>query len=177
MLPQFSFAVFSLCQTTRKHLAWSVFGGVMVVIAVMLSVSYAQQKQALANLSMELTSPTATSVPIASSAYQPTQSALPAFNSAQLAKTLGDQASKLKLDLSEVNYTLDETSGLPYLRYRVTLTLDASYPNIRRYVAALQVAVPNLSLDGIHCNREDIGDKPLSCDLTLSAVYQRGAHG
>ncbi|WP_269531859.1 hypothetical protein [Chitinimonas sp. BJYL2] len=163
----------------RHHPLMVVACTVACAALMTLLFGWVQSRSDVQRLAAELSTAPMAVEPVAASETHSSSSSpvLPVFDSAALAKTLGEQAAKLKLDLAEVNYTLDETASLPYLRYRVTLTLDASYPTLRRYVAGLQSVAPHVSLDGVHCSREDIGDKPLSCDLSLSAFYQRGNHG
>lgn len=97
----------------------------------------------------------------------------PVFNSAQLMGDLQQAADVAKLPLDEVTFTLDDKGKLPYLRYRASLSVSADYPAIRRFVEGLRIGMANVTLDGIHCNREDIGVAELSCDVSLSAFYRQ----
>ncbi|GLR13679.1 hypothetical protein GCM10007907_24690 [Chitinimonas prasina] len=97
----------------------------------------------------------------------------PVFNSAQLMGDLQQAADAAKLPLDEVTFTLDDKGKLPYLRYRASLSVSADYPAIRRFVDGLRVGMANVTLDGIHCSREDIGVAELSCDVSLSAFYRQ----
>lgn len=101
---------------------------------------------------------------------------LPSFDSAHLVEMLTQTAKGAKLDIDETTLTLDDGTGQPYLRYRVSFSVTSSYPIIRRFVDDLKANVPNISLDSISCSRSDINTAPLGCDLAFSAYYRREAH-
>ena len=57
---------------------------------------------------------------------------LPPFESDALVTILNETATDSGLVLDEMSYSLDDNINLPYSRYRVTMTLNANYPLIRR---------------------------------------------
>lgn len=101
----------------------------------------------------------------------------PAFHSAQLADTFNQLATEAKLSLDEVSYGLDDNANQPYLRYRVTLAVTATYPLIRQFVDQIALTLPHVSLDTISCTREDIGAIHLSCELAFSAIFRKETNG
>jgi hypothetical protein len=105
------------------------------------------------------------------------QVALPGFDSAQLVSALHQVAAAAKLPIDEVSFVLDDTANQPYLRYRVKLTVSATYPVIRRFVDRFRSELMHVSLDAITCARSDIVDVKLTCDLALSAFYRKSGHG
>jgi len=98
---------------------------------------------------------------------------LPPFASAPLVATLNDTAVESGLVLEEVRYALDDNAGMPYLRYRITLSVNASYPLVRRLAERLHANVPNLMIDAIHCARKDVLMPDLRCELALSGLFRK----
>ncbi|MES2069882.1 MAG: hypothetical protein V4488_06010 [Pseudomonadota bacterium] len=105
------------------------------------------------------------------------QADLPRFDSAQLVDVLHQVADEVKLPVDEISYALEDNSNQAYLRYRVTLSVTASYPVIRKFADRFQGQAPHVSLDTISCAREAVTAAALSCDLGLSAFYQKAVHG
>jgi hypothetical protein len=106
-----------------------------------------------------------------------TRAELPEFDSAQLVDALHDVANDIKLPIDEVSYALENTAGQPYLRYRVTLSVTANYPTIRKFADTFRKQAEHVSLDTISCSREDIAATTLNCDLGLSAFYRKAERG
>lgn len=102
---------------------------------------------------------------------------LPLFQSAPLVASLNDTAADSGLVLEEVTYTLDDNHNQPYLRYRITMTLNATYPLIRRLVEQLNANVPHLTLDAINCARKDVAVAELNCDVAMSGFFRKGIRG
>lgn len=102
---------------------------------------------------------------------------LPPLQSSELVTILNDTATESGLVLNEVTYSLDENNKQPYLRYRVTMTLHASYPLIRRLAEQLSAKVPHLTLDAIDCSRKDVVVAELSCDMAMSGFFRKGPRG
>jgi len=142
--------------------------------------SYWQQKKqaaALAHAAIELKQ-AIDRAPAASKVVSDTaKPALPAFVSAEFVAALDQLSESSKLPMDEVSYSLDDNANLPYLRYRATMTVEGDYAAIRQLVAHISGAQGSLSLDTLHCSREDIDVKPLSCELGISGFYARGGHG
>lgn len=103
--------------------------------------------------------------------------ALPAFDNALLVSTLDRLSTSRHLPLDEVTYTLDENANLPYLRYRITMTVTARYPLLRSFVDDVRHTMSNATLDTMACSRVDIGATELTCDLAFSTFYAKAAHG
>lgn len=100
---------------------------------------------------------------------------LQAFDSADLVEMLTQTAKGAKVDIDESTLNLDNGTGQPDLRYRVSFSVTSSYPTIRRFVDDLKANVPNISLDSIKCSRSDVTTAQLGCDLAFSAYYRREA--
>lgn len=115
----------------------------------------------------------------ASNAAAPAPAALdlPWFDSAQLVEQFSKAAEESKVPLDEVGYVLEESTQHPYLRYRITLSVSASYSSIRQFADSIPAAMRHIDLDSISCLRPDIAVAPLTCDLAFSAFFRRDAHG
>lgn len=103
--------------------------------------------------------------------------ALPWFQGADMVAKLNRIADNAALPVDEVGYELDVGTNQPYMRYRVTMTVTASYPAIRRFTRDVTAAMNNVDLDAISCTRSDINVVALNCDLGFSAFFRKDAHG
>jgi len=101
---------------------------------------------------------------------------LPWFDSARVVEQFSTVADESKLTLDEVSYMLEESAQRPYLRYRITLSVSASYPAIRQFVGDIPASMHHVDLDNISCVRSDIAVTPLTCELVFSAFYRKDAN-
>lgn len=101
---------------------------------------------------------------------------LPWFDSARLVEQLDAAAEEAKLPVDEVGYALEESAQHPYLRYRITLSVTASYPTVRQFVDDVSSSMPHVALDGISCTRADIALPAPTCELAFSAFFRKDAH-
>lgn len=93
------------------------------------------------------------------------------FNSQSFTAQFHETAAGVGLPIDEVTYALEESDKVPYLRYRITMTVKARYLDVRKFIAALAADMPQVSLDSIRCARETGTPQPLSCDLAFSAFF------
>jgi hypothetical protein len=107
----------------------------------------------------------------------PAKPTLPPFSSAEFVQTINEVVHDIGLPVDEISYLLEDGPSLPYLRYRVTLSVTASYPLTRRFVDQMAMNFPNAVLDAISCSREDTALPALECDLSFSAFFRKGEHG
>lgn len=144
------------------------------------SLALASQWQRLETVRADIRRLSATRAPVqridsaGASAKIPT---LPPFESAPLVAVLNDTATESGLVLDEVRYALDETAGMPYLRYRITMSVNASYPLVRQLAERIQANVPHLTIDAIHCSRKNALIADLSCELALSGLFRKAGPG
>lgn len=99
---------------------------------------------------------------------------LPKFTSEKFAKQFNEVAAGVSLPVEEVSYVLESDEGKPYLRYRATMTVKTRYLEVRKFIAALANEMPHVSLDTVHCARENAMAAPLSCQLAFSAFFAKG---
>ncbi|MGO9444198.1 MAG: hypothetical protein ACLPXB_05385 [Thiobacillaceae bacterium] len=68
-------------------------------------------------------------------------------------------------------YKLEREGGL--IRYRLNLPVTGSYPEVRRFLSEALADFPNLSLDGVRINREEIGMSEVDAALQLSLYFKQ----
>lgn len=109
---------------------------------------------------------------------QPAASAdLPAFDNAAFNANFQALTLDVGVPTDEIFYVLESSAEQPYIRYRMTLEVKSGYPELRKLLAALSVEQPNVVLDAIRCRREDARTAPLTCQVVLSALFSKAAHG
>jgi len=101
---------------------------------------------------------------------------LPWFDSAGLVAQLDAVAEEAKLPIDEVGYALEGSAQLPYLRYRITLSVTAAYPVVRQFVDDVTSTLRHVELDSISCARADITLPTPTCELVFSAFFRKGSH-
>jgi hypothetical protein len=99
-----------------------------------------------------------------------------AFDSTEVVRGFTTIVADAGLPLEEVSYALEDVREQPYLRYRISLSVKSTYPQIRKAVAALASAMPHVALDGIRCSRESTAVAALGCELSFSAFFRK-PHG
>jgi hypothetical protein len=159
----------------RAAIALVTSATLLVLVSLLAAAQWEREQTALRTLDSERTHP-AEAGPTADPALQQ-RSTIPDFDSAKLVAALHETADAAKLPVDEISYTLDENASQPYLRYRVRLNVVSSYPVIRRFVDQFRGELAHVALDSITCNRSDITDADLSCDLVLSAFYRKPGRG
>lgn len=94
------------------------------------------------------------------------------FESAKFIAHFNENISSVGLQAEEVSYSLETQPAQPYQRYRIRIPVKADYPMIRRFLAALNADMPHVTLDSIHCERENTATVLLTCTLSFSAFFQ-----
>lgn len=102
---------------------------------------------------------------------------LPVFSSASFTAEFLSIAHEAGVPTEEVAYALENGVAQPYARYRITLEAKSGYPELRKFIAALESAQPNVALDAIRCRRDDAGASTLACQLAFSAFFRKASHG
>jgi len=102
---------------------------------------------------------------------------LPPFVSAEVVAKFGGVARDIDLPLEEVSYVFEGATDQPFLRYRINMSVKTGYAHIRRFVAALAVEMPHVSLDAIRCSRESAAAQLIGCELAFSAFFERKPGG
>jgi hypothetical protein len=102
---------------------------------------------------------------------------LPTLNTVSLVIAIREAGTATKINPREITYTLENQSGLPYIRYRARLSVEAAYPSIRQFVQNIVDTGPFVSLDGISCERIELKGSGPVCNITVSAFYKRDSDG
>jgi Tfp pilus assembly protein PilO len=98
---------------------------------------------------------------------------LPKFNATELVGSFHGTARGVGLNIEEVGYTLDQTESQPYVRYRMNLSVQSPYPEIRKFLAAMASEFQHVSLDAITCSRAKTAATTLTCKLVFSAFFAK----
>ncbi|GJI98202.1 hypothetical protein RugamoR57_49200 [Duganella caerulea] len=102
---------------------------------------------------------------------------LPVFDSATFTAEFHSIALDVGLPADELVYVLESSTAQPYQRYRIALETKAGYPELRKFIAALSSAQPNVTLDTLRCRRDDVATVTLICQLTFSAFFRKTNNG
>jgi hypothetical protein len=76
-------------------------------------------------------------------------------------------AGKNGLALNHGEYAVVRDSAGQLRRFKITLPVQGTYPQIRRYLAALIAEIPNMALENVQFERKDIEDTKLQARIRL----------
>lgn len=71
----------------------------------------------------------------------------------------------VQLEQGEYRATKDSVGQL--MRYQISLPIKGSYTQVRKFVAAVLVDIPNLSIDSIQFERQRVGDPTVEARVKL----------
>jgi hypothetical protein len=97
---------------------------------------------------------------------------LTAFRSSHMLAILEQGASIANLKLDEISFTIDDSPGQPYVRYRATFTVLSRYPTIRKFISEILAGSEGVVLDTVSCRREDVNAVDVRCDISAYVAYQ-----
>lgn len=95
----------------------------------------------------------------------------PTENITQEAQKLWVIAREYKIDLQQGEYRL-ESGGPGLSRYRVTLPIRASYPQIRQFINFILKEIPTMSIDGLRFERKKISETQLDAQVRLTLYFR-----
>ncbi len=98
----------------------------------------------------------------------PERSALPAITGKIVA-----EATAAGIVLERGNYDFTVTHSGRLVRARMTFPVHGRYTDIRRFIDATLVSVPDAAVDGLRLERKDIGAGEVDADIRF-AIYLRG---
>lgn len=94
--------------------------------------------------------------------------------------TLGNQLARLHaigdangLALRQAEYRTGEERGPRLGQYRISVPVTATYPSMKRFLAAALTEMPNLSLDQISMQRRRVGDATVAVQLEFTLFLLR----
>ena len=76
------------------------------------------------------------------------------------------------LELARGSYEYAAPDGGAIGRYRMTLPIDGSYPQVRMFVENLLAAEPAISLDNMRIERDTVSDQVIAADLRFSVLLE-----
>ena len=82
---------------------------------------------------------------------------------------VGDRSG---LTLRQAQYQPVDAEGLALERYRITVPITATYPQLRRFLAGVLTEIPIVSLDQVTLHRQRPGDAALEANLQFT-LYLR----
>lgn len=97
----------------------------------------------------------------------PTRTQLPAVLAA-----VASQATAAGLQLERGDYQFTPAKSGRIARYRLTLPVRGTYPQVRRFVDSTLVALPAVALESLKLEREGIGDEQLEADLQFAVMVR-----
>jgi hypothetical protein len=84
-------------------------------------------------------------------------------------------ANKNGLVLKHGEYAVVRDSIGQLRRFKITLPVQGSYPQIRKYLAALIANIPSMSLEHVQFERKDISDTQLQAKIKLVLYLRQGS--
>lgn len=79
-----------------------------------------------------------------------------------------DAAADEQLSLARGEYVMTPVKDTRLTRYQISLPVRGDYGQIRRFITAAQAAVPNLGLDDLSLQRQEIGEAQVDARIRLS---------
>jgi Tfp pilus assembly protein PilO len=89
---------------------------------------------------------------------------------ADILATLYAEAAKQSLRIDRAEYRAASDSVGKIMRYQITLPVQGSYPQIRRFVAGTLADVPVVSIENVQFQRQKAGDQTVEAKIRL-VVY------
>ncbi len=80
---------------------------------------------------------------------------------------------KLSLDVGEYALTHSQAGRLD--RFRISLPIKGSYPQIRRFIAAALATAPALSLESVYFKREKVAEGSVDAKVVFLLYLEKGA--
>lgn len=80
---------------------------------------------------------------------------------------------KLSLDVGEYALTQSQAGRLD--RFRISLPIKGSYPQIRRFIAAALATAPALSLESVYFKREKVAEGSVDAKVVFLLYLEKGA--
>ncbi len=89
-------------------------------------------------------------------------------------RRIHDLAAQQGIALNQASYASTNEQGLDLVRYQVTLPIQATYPQIRRFVASLLNEIPVLAVDSVALERKQPTDRQVDAQLKLTLFLPAG---
>ncbi len=76
------------------------------------------------------------------------------------------------IELSRGNYEYVESDDGAIARYRMTLPVSGSYPQVRQFIENLLATVPAIALDNMRIERDNVSDQVIAADLRFTVLLE-----
>jgi hypothetical protein len=86
-----------------------------------------------------------------------------------------DIASKNGLTLNHGEYAVVRDSVGKLRRFKITIPVQGTYPQIRKYLAVLLAEIPSMSLENVQFERKDIMETELQAKIILVLYLRHGS--
>lgn len=157
----------------RHGWAWLLAAGLGLAAAVLQGLIVQPSWDALAAVQKELTVESRTARPRPLSVapigekekLEAFRNHLRAAPAEEAAKTLAALAQAERIELARSDYQQQKHPSLPVMQVQVVQPLHASYPQLRKYIESVLLAVPNASLDQIAARRDTVAQSQLDVRL------------
>lgn len=167
-----AFLTFHGLRLRRFHPMLLFMAGGMLFVSVLLASAIVIQSRTVAAAHASLASQVqSATTPVTSSGVKPID--LPSFDATTLIGAIERESISRQVGSDTFVFAVDDTAGLPYRRYRVSMEMVGRYPQIRGALAGVLHAVPFSALDTLKCMRDDIGETDVRCTVAMSAFYRR----
>lgn len=157
-----------------QPVAVTVMGGALLAAAVSAIVlAYAAETLGAARADVQRLRPHNAAPAVVATSVPSAGADLPAFDSAAFTAEFHSIAKDVGLSTDELVYVLENSAAQPFQRYRITLEVKSGYPEVRKFMAALNSAQPHVVLDSLRCRREDAMTASLTCQMAFSAFFRK----
>ena len=76
-------------------------------------------------------------------------------------------AEKSGLELNEGDYEITQDKVGKMMRYKITLPVQGTYPQIRKFLVSLNKEVPVMALEDVQFERKDVADSAVQAKIKL----------
>jgi hypothetical protein len=98
---------------------------------------------------------------------------LPAFSASVVLEAIERGSTSAQVTVDDFTFVLEDSAGVPYRRYRASMSMAGRYPQVRQALARILGQLPYGALDAIKCTRADIVEVDVVCSVTISTFYRR----
>lgn len=88
-------------------------------------------------------------------------------NSPQWLEKMVAVAEKNGLSLNEGEYKVTQDKSGKLIRYKITLPVQGSYPQIRKFLVSLNTEMPVMALENVQFDRQHIADASVQAEIKL----------
>jgi hypothetical protein len=100
----------------------------------------------------------------------------PSADTGELVRKMAVLAQAQQINLAQSDYQQQANAAIGVTRVQISQPVRASYPQLRRYIEAVLLAIPNASLDQVVARRDNVGQAQVEARLKWSLwIYKAPA--